>query len=142
MRVGITRIDPLLPLPQYASEGAAAFDFYCRSDVTIEPNSLAFLPTNVIIQVPHGYVLVLALRSGTPRRYSLLSPHGVGIIDPDFCGPEDEIQIQVFNFSRGPVTVHRGERIAQGLFIQTPPTIWEEREPSAGSSRGGFGSTG
>lgn len=141
MQVGITRIDPSLPLPSYESAGAAGFDLYCRLDVAIEPGTLARLPTNVIVAVPDGYFLMVALRSGTPRRKGLLSPHGVGIIDQDYRGPEDEVLVQVYNFGGETVHVSRGERIAQGLLAPIERCEWDER-PATTASRGGFGSTG
>jgi dUTP pyrophosphatase len=142
VRVKIRRIDPSLPLPSYATEGATGFDFLSRLDITVDPGAIAHIPTNVVVSVPHGYLLVVALRSGTPRRKGLLSPHGVGVIDQDYRGPEDEIQVQVYNFSHAPVVVQRGERIAQGILIPVGIAAWDELESSDGESRGGFGSTG
>jgi dUTP pyrophosphatase len=142
MRVPITRIDPSLPLPRYATEGAAGFDFVCRIGVTVEPGTVARIPANVVVCVPRDHVLVVALRSGTPMRKGLLSPGGIGVIDPDYCGPDDEIQIQVYNFTDEPVRVERGERIAQGLLMPALPCEWAETPARADRSRGGFGSTG
>ena len=142
MRVAITRIDPQLPLPQYASGGAAAFDFLCRVRTDVQAGSLARIPANVVICVPKDQVLIVTLRSGTPSRKGLLSPGGIGVIDPDYCGPEDEIQIQVYNFTDRLVTVERGERIAQGLLVPVARCEWDESQPLTENSRGGFGSTG
>jgi dUTP pyrophosphatase len=141
MRVGITRIDPSLPLPRYATEGAAGFDFYCRETGGVAPGRIAAIPSNVIVAVPEGYVLIVALRSSTPRTKGLIIPNGVGVIDRDYCGPDDEIGILVFNTGDRPVTVERGERVAQGLIIPCAQVEWEERSLRA-PSRGGFGSTG
>ncbi|HEX6509451.1 MAG TPA: dUTP diphosphatase [Chloroflexota bacterium] len=142
MRVPVTRVDPTLPLPEYATPGAAGFDFVCRTPTTVEPGKLAYIPANAVICVPENYVLIVALRSGTPRRKGLLSPGGIGVIDPDYCGPEDEIQIQVYNFTVAPVHVERGERIAQGILMPFVRCEWDETEPRSRTSRGGFGSTG
>ena len=142
MRVPITRIDPSLPLPHYATEGAAGFDFLCRVGVTVQPRSVARIPANVVVCVPPDYVLVVALRSGTPARKGLLFPGGIGVIDPDFCGPDDEIQIQVYNFTDQPVEVERGERIAQGILMPSVTCEWDETQTRSERSRGGFGSTG
>lgn len=142
MRVPITRVDPSLPLPHYATEGAAGFDFVCRETTAVAPGAIARIPANVIVCVPAGHVLVVALRSGTPARKGLLSPGGIGVIDPDYCGPDDEIQIQVFNFTSELVVVERGERIAQGILMPTVACEWQESQPISATSRGGFGSTG
>jgi dUTP pyrophosphatase len=141
MRVRISRVDLTLPLPEYATSGAVAFDLYARHAVRVAPGSLARIPTNLIVQVPDGYALVLALRSSTPSRKGLLKPNGVGIIDQDFHGPDDELQLQVYNFTSEPVTVDRGERIGQGLLIPIDRVEWDEGDPE-GPSRGGFGATG
>lgn len=141
MRARITRVDPALPLPRYESAGAAAFDLYARESVTVPPGGLARIPANVIVRVPPGFALLVALRSSTPARKGLLTPNGIGVIDQDYRGPEDEVQIQVYNFTAGPVTVERGERIGQGMLVPVERVEWEEAEPE-GPSRGGFGSTG
>lgn len=140
--MSVTRIDPLLPLPRYATEGAAGFDFLCRVGTTVPPLTIARIPANVVVCVPHDHVLIVTLRSGTPARKGLLSPGGIGVIDPDYCGPDDEIQIQVYNFTDEPVVVERGERIAQGILMPAVTCEWDESHPLAETSRGGFGSTG
>src|ERR671925_191043 len=122
----IKRIDKMLPLPTYATAGSVAFDLLCREDTEVAPHQLGFIPGNVIVHTPPGYMLLLALRSSTPRRKGLLIPNGVGIIDQDYCGEGDELRIQVFNFREEAVTVTRGERIAQGIFIPVMRARWDE----------------
>lgn len=141
MHVPIKRIDSTLPLPQYESAGAAAFDCIIREKTVIEPGAIALLPTNVIVQVPQGYMLMLCPRSSLPRKKLLVFPHSVGIIDQDYCGPDDEILLQVQNTSTSPVTVERGEKIAQGLFVQIAKAQWQEVDHINAPTRGGFGST-
>ena len=141
MKVKITRIDRGLPLPKYETSGAAAFDFITRQSVVVAPRSLALAPSNVIIKVPRGYMLAVVSRSSTPRKKGLLIPHGLGIIDNDYCGPEDEIMVQVYNFSDLPVKIERGERIAQGVFVKIAKGEFGESSIK-NKTRGGFGSTG
>jgi dUTP pyrophosphatase len=86
-------------------------------------------------------MLMVTLRSSTPRKYGLLMPHGVGIIDNDYCGEEDEIKIQVYNFTANPVTIKRGDKIAQGIFTKVDKAQWEEVDRMERQTRGGFGST-
>lgn len=142
MRVRIKRVDKTLPLPVYATEGAVAFDLICRETVTVKPGQVARIPANVIIETPPGYMLLISLRSSTPAKYGLLIPHGIGIIDNDYCGEGDEIMIQVYNFTDREVTVPRGARIAQGMFVKVERAEWEEVESMGRRTRGGFGSTG
>ncbi len=141
MNVKIKRVDNDLPLPRYETAGSVGFDFVCRESVTIKPHSLELIPANVIVETPPGYMLMVTLRSSTPRKRSLLIPHGVGVIDQDYCGERDEIKIQVYNFSSNPVTVERGDRIAQGVFVRVDAAQWSEVHRIDSETRGGFGST-
>ena len=141
LQVAIKRIDIDLPLPTYATAGSVGFDLLCREDTEIAPRTVELIPSNVIVRIPAGYVLMLTLRSSTPMRKGLLIPNGVGIIDQDYCGEGDELKIQVFNFREEAVTIKRGERIAQGIFIPVMRVQWEEVD-GMGQGRGGFGSTG
>lgn len=141
MELQITRIDQSLPLPTYATPGSVAFDVYAREETSIASKSLGLVPTNLIVKVPASYVLLLASRSSTPLKKGLLTPHGIGIIDQDFCGPKDELRVQLYNFTEQDVTVARGERIAQILLAPIERVEFRETEAAA-ASRGGFGSTG
>lgn len=142
MQIRIQRIDKTLPLPTYATEGSVGFDLIARETVTIEPGRIELVPGNVIVEVPKGYMLAVASRSSTPKKRGLTPPHGFGVIDRDYCGPKDEVKIQVYNFSELPVTVERGEKIAQGVFVRVDQFEWEEVDSIREESRGGFGSTG
>src|SRR2546423_10775609 len=139
--VAIKRIDRELPLPEYATAGSVGFDLYCREDTEIAPRKLARIPANVIVSTPPGYMLLLTMRSSTARRKGLLIPNGVGIIDQDYCGEGDELMISVYNFREEPVSVLRGERVAQGIFVPITRATWNEVD-DIGLGRGGFGSTG
>ena len=142
MQVKIKRIDNTLPLPAYQTKGAVAFDIYSRIDLTIEPKSIALIPTNLIIETPAGYMLVVVPRSSTPKKKGLSIPHGIGIIDQDYCGPNDEILYQVYNFTDSKVEITKGERVGQAAFMRVDRGEWEEGEATNTASRGGFGSTG
>jgi dUTP pyrophosphatase len=142
LRVRIRRLDRSLPLPAYASAGAVGFDLYCRQDAIVEPGQIALLPTGVAVSTPPGYMLLVTSRSSTPRRKGLSVPHGVGVIDQDYSGDGDEILCQVLNFTQDAVTVRRGERIAQGIFVRVDRATWDEVDSMSSPSRGGFGSTG
>lgn len=110
--------------------------------MTIESGEIALIPSNVVVEVPVDHVLLVSLRSSTPRSKGLLIPHGVGVIDEDYCGPEDEVRLQVYNFTQRSVTVARGERIAQGMLVPISRASWIIGDPISRESRGGFGSTG
>lgn len=141
MKVRLTRVDKTLPLPKYETDGSVGFDLLAREEVVIAPKSIALIPGNIIVEVPKNFMLLVSLRSSTPRKKGLLMPHGIGVIDHDYCGPNDEIKIQVFNFTDLPVTILRGEKIAQGIFVHIDRFEWEEVSQIRDRSRGGFGST-
>ena len=141
MKVKIKRLDTDLPLPQYETGGSVGFDLLCRESVTIAAQTVALIPANVIVETPPGYMLMVTLRSSTPRKLGLLIPHGVGVIDLDYCGEGDEIQIQIYNFTNQPVTIERGVKIAQGIFVRVDTAEWSEVSEMGGETRGGFGST-
>lgn len=142
MKVNISRIDPSLPLPVYETTGSVGFDLVARTTTVVEPRSIELVPANVVVEVPNGYMLMVASRSSTPRKKGLTPPHGFGVIDHDYCGPDDEVKIQVYNFSTESVTVERGEKIAQGVFVRVDQFEWNEVQQIRDVNRGGFGSTG
>ena len=142
MNVRIRRLHSDVPLPRYESDSAAAFDFSATEDVVIDPAQVALVPTGLVIEVPDGMFLGIFARSSTPMRRGLMVANGVGVVDPDYCGPDDEVKVPVMNFTAAPVTVRKGDRIAQGIFLAAPRVTWEEREELRDTSRGGFGATG
>ncbi|MDD4287366.1 MAG: dUTP diphosphatase [Candidatus Peribacteraceae bacterium] len=142
MQVAIQRIDTSLPLPRYESAGAVGFDLITRETTVIESGKIALVPGNVIVKVPEGYALLILPRSSLPRKKALVCPHSIGVIDCDYHGEEDEIKVQVQNISNMPVTVEKGERIAQGMFVRVDRAEWEEVDGHGAQTRGGFGSTG
>ncbi len=141
MKVRIKRIDKSLPLPIYETGGSVGFDFLAREDKVIHPDTIELIPANAIVEVPKGYSLIVASRSSTPRKHGLTKPHGIGIIDQDYCGKKDEIKIQMMNFTKKSVTIKKGTKIAQGLFIRTDRFEFVEVDEIKKESRGGFGST-
>jgi dUTP pyrophosphatase len=95
-----------------------------------------------VISVPNGYFLAIIARSSTPLKRGLVIPNAVGVVDSDYCGPSDEVKIQVMNVTDLPVVVRRGDRLAQGLILAAPRVEWVEATETTGQSRGGFGTTG
>jgi len=125
MEIKIKRFDESLPIPQY-EDGAAGFDFFCRIDMTIAPNEIKGVPANVALVVPKDHVLLVVPRSSTPTRTGLIMPHSIGVIDPFFCGDDNEIQLIFKNTTDKPVTIKKGDKLAQGLLIKCEKTIFKE----------------
>jgi dUTP pyrophosphatase len=142
MKVKIKRLDRSVDLPKYQTHESAAFDISANEEVTIEPRQIKRVRTGLVIESPQGYFLLIAARSSTPRKKGLTIIQGIGIIDRDFSGPEDEVLLQLYNFSDKSVQITKGERLAQGIFLPVDQIEWNEVDQIREKSRGGFGSTG
>ena len=132
-----------LPLPAYATPGAAGMDLLAAvaAPVTIEPGKRALIPTGLAIALPPGFELQVRPRSGLALRNGILLPNSPGTIDEDYRG---EVQVILLNAGDAPFTVERGMRIAQAIVAPVVRAEWQEVEKLDDTSRstGGFGSTG
>jgi len=142
MQLKIKRLDSAAGLPAPVTDRSAGFDLAAAVDIEIPPHSIRLVGTGLVIAVPDGYFLGIFARSSTPLKKGLMVANGVGVIDADYCGPNDEIKIQVLNITAAPVTVSRGDRLAQGIVLPCPRVEWEEVDEMRVPTRGGFGSTG
>src|SRR5215472_9757596 len=97
--VPIHRLSESVPVPAYQTTGAGGFDLAASVDMVVEPGEVALVPTGLVIEVPSGHVLGIFARSSTPLKRGLMVANGVGVVDSDYCGPTDEIKIEVFNFT-------------------------------------------
>ncbi len=141
MKIRIKRFDKEMPLPKYHTEGAAGFDLAARDAITIPAHAVGYVSLNVAVETPPDHFLLIATRGSTHKR-GLMLANSVGIGDSDFCGDEDEYKAALLNFTDAPVTIDRGDRIAQGIFIPFTRAEWEEVEKMESKTRGGFGTTG
>lgn len=137
MNIPIKRFDKSLNLP--APNGrAACFDLYCRETVTIQPHEIKPVAQNVALKVPDGYALLLFTRSSTPLRKGLMLANSVGVVDPFYCGDDDENLAFLLNFTDKPVTVEAGDRVVQGMIIKTEEVTWREVESMNDAGHGGY----
>jgi len=141
MKVRITRIRQDVELPAYATPGSVAFDLAATENLVIEPKNVALVPTGLVIATPPGYAMLIATRSSLFKKKGVRLANGVGVVDQDYCGPEDEIKIALWNPGDVAVNIAKGERLAQGFFVAIGKADWLEA-PAESGSRGGFGSTG
>ena len=141
MRLRVTRLNPSVPLPVYSSPGAAAFDLAAAEDIDVPPGQIRLIGTGLVIKVPDQHFLAIIARSSTPLKRGLVVANSVGVIDPDYCGPTDEVKIQVMNVTAATVAVKQGDRIAQAMVLPATRVTFEEADATE-PSRGGFGSTG
>ena len=142
LKVAIHRLDPALPLPKYETAGAAGFDLAAREDMVVAAGEVALVPTGLVVAVPANHFLGVFARSSTPLKRGLMVANGVGIVDSDYCGPRDEIKIEVLNFTAAPVTIRRGDRLAQGVVLPYVRVEWVDGAAPTEPTRGGFGATG
>jgi dUTP pyrophosphatase len=129
--------------PHYASEGAAGADLRAALDepLTIPPGGRALVPTGLVLEIPTGFEGQVRARSGLALKKGLALANGVGTIDADYRG---EVGVAVVNLGAEPVTVARGERVAQLVIAPVARATFAEADELRGSVRGagGFGSTG
>lgn len=166
LKANIYKIDPEATIEQM-HEDDIGYDISAINDYTICKYDYVAIKTGISIKPPKGYHFEIALRSSIPNNYGLLIPNGVGIIDPSYCGPEDELAVLVFKFKRGKkdffsnISFHdknkpvfnkhgntpqwvsyitKGTRIGQLILRKTNYVKFVEYLPSK-NNRGGFGST-
>jgi dUTP pyrophosphatase len=132
-----------LPLPAYASDGAAGMDALAAvdADLVLDPGARAAIPTGLAIAVPAGHEMQVRARSGLALREGLAVLNAPGTIDSDYRG---EVKIILANLGDRPFTVSRGMRIAQLVLAPYVRCAWAEAESLDDTARGvgGFGSTG
>ena len=141
MKLKIKRFDKSLPLPVHKTKGAVAVDLSSRVDIEIKSKEITFIPMNVALKIPDGYFVLLAARSST-HKMGLMPINGIGVIDRDYCGDNDEYNFLVQNFTDKTVKVEKGTRLCQLLLIKCENFEFEEVEQLDSVDRGGFGTTG
>jgi len=135
------KIDKDLPDPMYQTKGSVGFDLYSRIDISIKSKQIELVPTNLIVKIPKDYFLMIASRSSTPIKKHLFVANGIGVINQDYNGDEDEIKVEFYNFSSKVVKITKGERIAQALLVKISKPELKLQKFNKKKSRGGFGST-
>ena len=132
-----------LPLPAYATAGAAGMDLIAAvsAPLTIPPGGRVLVPTGLRIALPPGYEMQVRPRSGLALKHGIVLPNSPGTVDEDYRG---EVQVIVMNAGDAAFTVERGMRIAQAIVAPVVRVAWREVAAIDETARGegGFGSTG
>ena len=142
VRVALLRLDRELPPPSYAHPGDAGADLMTTVDVTLAPGERTLVPTGIAMALPDGYVGLVHPRSGLAARHGLSIVNAPGTIDAGYRG---EIKVLLVNLDRStPITLRRGDRIAQLVVQRFERAAFEEVDSLDDSVRGagGYGSTG
>jgi dUTP pyrophosphatase len=149
--VGIRRLpdrDPALPLPAYATDGAAGMDLSANlapqdraAGLSLAPGARVLVPTGLALEIPLDHEVQLRPRSGLALRHGLTLLNTPGTIDSDYRG---ELGVIVVNHGTEPVVIAHGMRIAQMVLAPVARIAWAETAELGASHRGagGFGSTG
>jgi len=145
LQIEITRLPHAadLPLPAYATSGAAGMDVHAAVDqpLVIQPGSIALVPTGLVMAIPTGFECQVRSRSGLAARNGVFALNAPGTIDSDYRG---EVKVILANISGDPFTIERGSRIAQLVVARHEQVEWRAVEAVDTTERGsgGFGSTG
>jgi dUTP pyrophosphatase len=140
--------DPELPLPDYATPGAAGMDLCANlapgdraGGLTLARGARALVPTGIAVEIPPGYEIQLRPRSGLALRDGVTLVNSPGTIDSDYRG---EIGLIVINHGHAAVTITHGMRIAQMVLAPVSRAAFRETDDLDVTARGagGFGSTG
>lgn len=132
-----------LPLPSYATRDSAGMDLLSAEpgDITLAPGARAMVATGVAIALPSGFEAQVRPRSGLAAKHGVTVANSPGTIDADYRG---EIKVILINLGDAPVTLARGDRIAQMIIAPVIQAAWNEVTNLDDTARGagGFGSTG
>jgi dUTP pyrophosphatase len=132
-----------LPLPAYATSGAAGMDLHAavEGEIVLAPGERRLVPTGIRIALPEGYEAQVRPRSGLALRRGIGMVNAPGTIDADYRG---EVGVLLINLGREPFTVRRGDRIAQMVVAPVTRVEWEEAAalPETARGEGGFGHSG
>ena len=143
IRIAIARLPhgEGLPLPSYATPGAAGMDVVAAEDLDLLPGRRHAVATGFKVAIPHGYEIQVRPRSGLAFKHGISVPNAPGTIDSDYRG---ELKIVLINHGSEPFAVRRGERIAQLVPAAVTQATFDEVEELCETERGGggFGSTG
>jgi dUTP pyrophosphatase len=143
--VRVRRLDHAaeLPLPEYASDGAAGMDVRAAIAAPLElrPGAIERVPTGLVLEVPPGFEVQIRPRSGLAAKHGVTLPNAPATIDSDYRG---EVFVALVHLGGEPFTIERGMRIAQLVLQRVPRIAWDEAEDLSPTARGagGFGHTG
>jgi dUTP pyrophosphatase len=132
-----------LPLPAYATPGSAGVDLAAalEAPLVLAPGARAAVPTGIALALPEGYEGQIRPRSGLALRHGIAVLNSPGTIDADYRG---ELRVILANLGDAPVTITRGERIAQLVVAPVSRVAFAPVAtlPESRRGAGGFGSTG
>lgn len=141
VRLRVRRLRDDAVLPAYAHPGDAGLDLAGVAEVSLAPGERAAVPTGLAVAIPEGWVGLVHPRSGLARRHGVTVANAPGTIDAGYRG---EVLVLLCNLGQEPVTLAKGERVAQLLLQRVGRAVVDEVDDLDATARGegGFGSTG
>ena len=140
MKIKIHYFSPDAPRLKITAKGDW-IDLYVSETVTLHKGESALIPLGVSMQLPAGWEARTVPRSSAFRRWGILQPNSVGVIDNSYCGTNDEWKLPVY--ATRDTVIEKGDRICQFRVVENQPHIeFEEADELSDVDRGGFGSTG
>ena len=139
--VRIEKVDSHAIIPTYAHSDDACCDLYIVEDYTIRKGQRRLLRTGIAVEIPTGYEIQIRPRSGLAFKHGLTLVNAPGTIDAQY---RNEIMLLIINLGRSPVSLRRGDRVAQMCIKPVYKMEFEEVDKLSDSDRGlgGWGSTG
>lgn len=139
--VRIEKVNPHAIIPTYAHEDDACCDLYIVEDYTIRKGQRRLLRTGIAVEIPTGYELQIRPRSGLAFKQGLTLVNAPGTVDAQY---RNEVMLLIINLGQSPVTLRRGDRVAQMCIKPVYKIEFEEVDKLSDSDRGlgGWGSTG
>jgi len=133
--------NPDLPLPAYATAGAAGFDLRAAEAAMIQPGARCLVPTGFAVAVPPGWEMQVRPRSGLATKHGVTVMNSPGTVDSDYRGP---LMVCLVNLGTEAFAIARGDRIAQAVVAPAPQVALTAADDLDATERGarGFGSTG
>ena len=130
-----------LPLPAYATDGAAGMDVCAAEDVELAPGGRHAVATGFALAIPEGYEIQVRPRSGLAFKHGISVPNAPGTIDSDYRG---ELKVLLINHGQETFSIARGDRVAQLVLAPVTRAAFTEVDDLDETARGagGFGSTG
>lgn len=149
MELKAKKFTPDAIMPEYKTSGAAGADLCANETVIAKSGQATLVKLGIGFDIPENHMMILSLRSSTPKKKGLFIPNGVGIIDSDYKG---ELMLLVAPLGNEEVVIEKGERIAQTIMmpckhfhtadVEVSKIVEVAELETSERGEGGFGSTG
>ena len=143
VKVLIKKLNPLVELPAYKTDGASGMDLmaFIKEPIILKPKTSCLVPTGLSVAFSSDFEIQIRPRSGLAAKYNISVLNAPGTIDSDYRG---ELKIILFNHGDNDFLINNKDRIAQMVLTPVAKIILEETDklPETIRGGGGFGSTG